>query len=156
MYWAERIVGASFLLAALGAVWRSLTLGLGSGGGGPGPGLFSFVLGICLGVLSLAWLLTRRDTSRASRFLPERAGMHRILQMLGAQMAFIAIISRVGYQLTAFGFMLFLVKVVGRHKLKVAIPVSAVFSFGLYYVFQSWLEVPLPRSSIGFLRELGL
>jgi hypothetical protein len=33
---------------------------------------------------------------------------------------------------------------------------AAVFSFGTAYVFETWLGVWLPRSSIGFLADLGL
>jgi putative tricarboxylic transport membrane protein len=126
---------------------------------GPGPGFFPLWLGVVLGVLSIIWLFqVSRGPGEALEpgFIPNRRGLVRILSVLVAMALFSGVVEDLGFQLTMLIFLGLLLTTLGRQKLIVTAIVSLVGSFGVYYVFNHWLDVRLPASSIDFLRNLGL
>ncbi len=126
---------------------------------GPGPGFFPFWLGTTLGVLSIIWLVqasTGPKEAMEAGFIPSRQGLVRILSVLVAMVLFGFWVDDLGFQLTMLIFLGALLMLLGRQKLIVTAAVALVGSFGVYYVFKHWLDVPLPASSIDFLRNLGL
>lgn len=138
------------------AISRAPELGLFEDGN-PGPGLLTFFLGIALALLTMVWLvqsvLRRRVTSsdsesaEPSRF-PDRAALARIGSVVAAQVAFVVTLPLLGFRLTSVAFLLFLSYVIGEQRLRIAIPVAILFSFGSYHAFVAWLEVPLPTSPL--------
>ena len=126
---------------------------------GPGPGFFPLWLGVVLGGLSLAWLVResgRSGKSKGGAFLPPRAGIVRILSMLAALTAMAGLMNLLGFQLTMFLFLLFLLMVMGRQTLWVTLVVALLCSVGVYHLFGGYLDVALPASSVKFLASLGL
>lgn len=126
---------------------------------GPGPGFFPFWLGLMLVLLSITWLVQVSigpGGSIKQSFLPDRRGLVRVLSVLGALTLFGWVVEGLGFQLTMLIFLGFLLVVLGRQNLIVTATVAVVGSFGVYYIFRYWLDVPLPASSIEFLRNLGL
>jgi len=126
---------------------------------GPGPGFFPFWLGAALGILSIIWLIqASREPEGAleAGFIPKRLGLVRILSVLVAMVLFACVLDDLGFQLTMLIFLGVLLIALGRQKLIVTAAVALVGSFGVYYVFKHWLDVPLPTSSVDFLRNLGL
>ena len=60
-----------------------------------------------------------------------------------------------GYQLAMFLFVLFHLLVLGRRRLLLSLVLALVCSVGVFVVFTRFLTVPLPASSIPFLRDMG-
>ncbi len=126
---------------------------------GPGPGFFPFWLGACMAVLSLGWLAQctfRPSASAGSDPLPGRAGLLRVAAILIALVLVAALMDLLGFQVVIFAFLLFTLTMLGRQNPVLMLLLALIGSVGVYYAFNTWLEVHLPESSIDFLRNLGL
>jgi len=126
---------------------------------GPGAGFLPFWVGAFLAVLSLIWLVQvsyQRVSGGADRLLPDRAGARRILSILSALVVCAALMNLLGFSLTMFGFLFFLLSALGRRSLIVTIVIAIAGGFGVCYAFEHWLGVLLPKSSLAFLSGFGL
>jgi len=126
---------------------------------GPGPGFFPFWLGTVLGVLSLVWLVQvsgRSGRPKDGAFLPGQAGIVRIVSSLAALVALAGLMNPLGFQLTMFLFLVFLLMVLGRQRLWMTLIIALLGSVGVYHVFGSYLDVSLPLSSMAILANIGL
>ena len=126
---------------------------------GPGAGFFPLWLGGLLAVLSVIWLVQVSigpQEPMEAGFIPSRQGIIRVLSVLAALALFAWVVETLGYQLTMLVFLGTLLIVLGRQNLIVTAAVAIGGSFGVYYIFTKGLDVPLPMSSIEFLRNLGL
>lgn len=129
---------------------------------GPGPGFFPFWLGLLMAILSTIWLVQigigwKRDAgSDAAHFLPERAGLVRVLSIIGSLGLMVVFVETIGFQLSMFAFLVFLLVALGRVSTRLTVIVAVLGSFGLNYVFTTWLDVQLPVSSLPVLAGLGL
>jgi hypothetical protein len=126
---------------------------------GPGPGFFPFWISAVLAVLSGIWLVQtlREPTTPLDKdFVPDRDGVLRILAVVGSVTAMGFLMDIIGFQLSAFAFLVFLLFALGRQNIVVTLVIAAAGSFGLYAVFTHYLDVSLPMSTIPFLLSLGL
>ena len=125
---------------------------------GPGPGFFPFWLGLMMGGLSIIWLIQvsrQSGKSEDGKFLPERKGIFQILSIL-LSLSATAVMGVIGFQLTMFLFMIFLLRVVGQTSLWTTLIIALVSSFGVFHLFGRYLDVQLPASSLTVLAALGL
>jgi hypothetical protein len=126
---------------------------------GPGPGFFPLWLGGALTLVSFLWLVqVRRAPAQPeiSNLWPGRSGMLRIAGVLGS-LAFVAFtIDLIGFRLSMFAMLGFLLLTLGRQRRLVALAVAVAGSFGAYYVFSTWLGVSLPNATLEWLAGLGL
>lgn len=155
---ANLMIGAGFVVVGLYAAREALDMTLFTEIG-PGSGFFPFVLGSILAGLSMIWLvgiITKPAEGAGQDFLPNRGGIGRIGAIMVSLFLFALLVDIVGFQLTMFVFLLFLLVVLGRQNPLLTLLISIVGSFGIYYVFKNWLDVQLPASSIEFLSNLGL
>jgi putative tricarboxylic transport membrane protein len=130
---------------------------------GPGPGFFPFWLSLILGLLSAVWIvqiirsLPKPEKGRKEeKLLPVGGGLLRLLSIVGALCFMIVLMEPLGFQLPMFAFMIFLLIVLGRVKLRTTLVIAAIGSFGLFRVFTMLLDVQLPQSAIPFLAGIGL
>jgi putative tricarboxylic transport membrane protein len=126
---------------------------------GPGPGFFPFWLGVVMGGLSLIWLVQvsrRAGRPKDAAFLPERSGILRILAILAALAVMSAVMDWLGFQVSMFLFLVFLLRVLGQQTLWLTAVVAVLGSVGVYHVFGGYLDVQLPAASIALLARLGL
>jgi putative tricarboxylic transport membrane protein len=126
---------------------------------GPGSGFFPFWLGAVAGVLSLIWLIQvsrRSGRPKDGAFLPERAGIGRILAILAALGAMAGLMDLLGFQLMMFAFLVFLLMFLGQQKVWMTLVIALVGSVGVYHVFSRYLDVQLPAATVKFLAHLGL
>lgn len=125
---------------------------------GPGGGFFPFWLGVIMGGLTLGWLIQeiRREEKNESPFFPQGADIMRIIFTIIALVAISSFINLLGFQLSMFLFLTFLIKILGRQGLAVSLVVAFLGSFGVYHIFTRFLDVMLPVSTIKFLSNLGL
>ena len=119
---------------------------------GPGPGFFPLWYGIALLVLSLlliGWSV-RRGAAPESGARVNWRDVGRALTAWAAFTACITLLKVLGF-LLSFGLMtLFVVAVMYRRPLKVALPVAAGTALGFYLVFPLALNVSLPVGVLGF------
>jgi putative tricarboxylic transport membrane protein len=118
---------------------------------GPGPGFFSFWLGLILILLAgndIIGCARRPAEPLPADFLPDREGRLRILYIGVALTAAIFLLEPLGFSLSMVLFCVFLLRAVGRQSWWATLLISAVGSFGTFYLF-NLLQVPLPRGFWG-------
>ncbi len=149
---AYQIAGVVFLLLAAFVARESLALKFYTSNG-PGPGFFPFWLSVALGLLAVLMILKatfREPEPMPEGFFASRAGYLRAGAIVLALAVTTALIEIVGFPITMFVTILFLLFALGRPSLIVTLVVSAVGSFGCFYLFDRWLKVPLPTGFFGF------
>ena len=126
---------------------------------GPGPGFFPFWLGLALSGLAAWWFIksTREPAEPLPEgFFPDKSGAMRVASIVIALIVLCFLLQEIGFQITMFAFLLFLLIALGRQALPLTLVLSLLGSFGTYHVFTRYLDVQLPASSIEVLRNLGL
>ncbi len=148
------LIATGVMLAlCLFAIWQSLLLPL-IDKLGPGPGFFPFWLSLIGAAFSLALLigLIRKppvDVPGAEPVLPEAYGARRIAAIVGALGVTTLLMEVIGFQLAMLAFNAALVVALGERRW-IAIAIFALAgSFGVHYVFTTWLDVLLPAGMLG-------
>jgi len=125
---------------------------------GPGPGFFPFCIGLGIAVLSLIWLAQatwRPVPAMPADFLPERPQLFGLVVIVAAMAAFGMLLRPLGFNLAMLGLLLFLFFVIDRKHAVAKLAIAFIGSFGVHYVFEELLRVPLPYASLPLLRSLG-
>lgn len=152
-----RLIATGAMLAfCLFALWQSLLLSL-TDRLGPGPGFFPFWLALIGITLALALLVSMwrapRETSEASaeevRILPHGWGALRCLAIVGLVAAVTVAMEFVGFRLAMLVFNAALVIALGERRWWIIAVFAVLGSFGVYYVFTTWLDVLLPTGQFG-------
>lgn len=126
---------------------------------GPGPGFFPVLIGIALTLLSAVWLVQatlKPAAISASDVLPPRRDLVTLVAAVGALIAFMLLLRPLGFNLTMLGLLLFLFFLIDRDHPVAKLVIAFLGSFGVHYVFEQLLRVPLPFASLPLLRQLGL
>lgn len=148
----NQIAGVAFLLLAVWVAWQALKMRFYSHLG-PGPGFFPFWLALALGVVSLAMLV--QATVGASEpkpvgFVPDRRGILRVIAVFVALALTAALLEPLGFRLTMFAALAFLLVALGQQNWFVTLAVASAGSFGAFLLFDRWLRVTLPTGIFGF------
>lgn len=110
----------------------------------PGPGFFPWWTSLGLGFLSLVLL---GSSLRGRPALPtEGAGGRwgRVAGVLAVLGVYALVLEPIGYPITTFLLVLFMLRVTEPHPWPVALGVALLAAGGSYLVFGVWLKVPLP------------
>jgi hypothetical protein len=147
-----QLLGAGALVA-LGLVfaWRSLAaMPLGTAAN-PGPGAAPLLLA---GLLIVAGLWTAvavaggpREATEESRL--DRPGLRHAAFVMGAAAFAASAIGYLGYRLTVFVVLFFLIRIVERKPIGAALSLSLALAFGTYWLFVRVVKVPLPIGVFG-------
>lgn len=120
---------------------------------GPGPGFFPIWLSVITGALSLALFFQttwgRSLADATAGHLPERQGFVRIMVIMVALVACLALLDPLGFRISLFLFLLFLPFGLGMRNWWVILIFAVAGSFGIFHVFYYWLKVPLPMGVFG-------
>jgi putative tricarboxylic transport membrane protein len=148
-----RLIATGVMLAfCLFALWQSLLLSL-TDRLGPGPGFFPFWLALIGAVLAVALLITtfREAVDPADaevRILPYGPGAKRWLAIVLLLAAAAVAMEIVGFRLAMFVFNAVLVIALGERRWWLIALFAALGSFGVHYLFTTWLDVLLPDGRI--------
>lgn len=153
-----QVTGLIFFGIGLLLVFQGQALKI-QGDFGPAPGFFPFWVGIALSAMSLLWFAQvslAPAPALPADFIPERPQLRAIIVVVLALIAFMLLLRPIGFNLAMLGLLLLLFFAAGRDHPIAKIVIAFAGSFGLHYVFEQILRVPLPFASIEFLRQLGL
>ena len=148
---ADRIAGAALLVLALAFSAGALGHYTYWGPNGPGPAFLPFWLGLAMAVLAalmLAGALRSRDPGAA--WLPGAGGLKRLALVLGATVAFVALMSVLGMALATVLFLVTLMRRLDRVAWPLTLAVALAVAGVNYLVFTYWLRVPFPVGVFGF------
>jgi putative tricarboxylic transport membrane protein len=153
-----RLIATGVMLAfCLFALWQSLLLSL-TDRLGPGPGFFPFWLALIGAVLAVALLFTTfrepvepaEPVDAAVRIMPHGAGGKRWLAIVALLAAVTVVMEYTGFRLAMLVFNVALVVALGERRWWIIAVFAVLGSYGVYYVFTTWLDVLLPVGQIGF------
>jgi hypothetical protein len=148
----DRLAGLFFLLVGIFFALYARSVEIGNWNR-PGPGFLPLWGGLTLSAMSLALLLktiSPKGFKKVYPFFPEKESWKRVLLTFSALAAYNLLLAPLGFGLTTFLFIFFLVKVIfpqtWRRSLMVAIS-GAVVS---HLLFIEFLETQLPGGIFGF------
>ena len=142
----DQIAGAAIAVLGAYVAWASGEYPFGTLAE-PGPGSLPFVLALILASFGIA-LALRASMISESRVVSFTDLPHALvlLAVLGAAALSI---ERAGYRLSVALMLLFLLAVIERRNLLVALSLAAGMAFGSFYLINDVLRVPLPLGPWG-------
>jgi putative tricarboxylic transport membrane protein len=143
----DRAGGGGLALLALGVLWESRVLPVGTWRE-PGPG--AMPVGVALVALALGVALVARGGSAPPLARVGWSEAPRAMVVVAALVFLALAFERLGYRLSVFATVLFLVAVVERRSALAAVAYAAGLAGGSFFLFNGLLKVPLPRGPFGF------
>lgn len=146
------LISSVFLfLVSLGFISGGFHFGFGSWRN-PGPGLLSVTFGIVLMVLS-TFLLTMTLTktlgeAETKQFWNKKGSWKPVLYTTLSLIAYILILKPIGFILTTFLFVFFLMRFICKKRWFISIGTALIFSLVSYCLFSYLLGTPLPKGNI--------
>jgi|SRR5919109_3465347 hypothetical protein len=143
----DRVSGSALVLFALGVIWESRVLPLGTLRQ-PGPAFIPVLLALLLVIFGIFVVVTggRAPLLSSIRWTEWRHAV----AILAASLFSVFVIERLGYRLTMFLVLGFLVKIVEKRGWLLSLVFAFTLSFGSFFVFYTILRVPLPEGPLGF------
>jgi len=148
---ADQIAGAGLLL--LGVAFSGMALWKYTywGPTGPGSGFLPFWLGLAMAVLAAGLLLgTRRGREPGARWLPEGAGLRRLVAVLGVTAGLVVVLKIVGMVVGTVLFLVAILRFVERMRWRSTLAIAVGTAAVNYLIFTYWLRVPFPLGVLGF------
>jgi hypothetical protein len=138
------------MIVSAGTVFLSSKLPFGSFAT-PGAGFLPFSVGVLMFLLSLILFIQSFSKEEEGRkALWATGGTGRVLLILLSLVLYGLFLEKLGFILTTFLLMGFLLLGIGKVRKSVVILLSLISSLGCYGVFQVWLNVQLPKGIFGF------
>lgn len=143
----DRVSGSALVLLGLFIMWERRVLPLGTHGQ-PGPGYLPLLLAVLLVILG-GLLALRGGGSAPLRTVVWSEAPH-ALAILACTVFATALLERLGYRVTMVIVLGFLFGVMERLRLWQVAALTLGLSLGTFWLFDSFLRVPLPRGGWGF------
>lgn len=143
----DRGAGAVFAAFSLLVLWESHKIPFGTMAE-PGPGALPVLLGLTLLVCSITVFMGGRVGERVSDI--RWTEWRHAVAILGTSSFMALALERLGYRLTMFVALLALVTLVERKGWIAGGVFAGSFSLSTYFLFNTLLQVPLPKGPFGF------
>ena len=156
---ADRIVAIGLIFVSLGVAWKATELPVGIlPKEGPGGGFLPFwlslgIAAVALMVLIQSLLASRRDKSDTTSegVFMSREGLRDLMRVGLPGMIMILLIGVISVYFSAALFIFYCLFIVGGHNLKTSLGVSIGVPVVVYYIFEKFLIIPLPKGYAEFL-----
>jgi putative tricarboxylic transport membrane protein len=145
---SKRDIGVAALTLIFGAAaaYESAKLPFGTVHS-PGQGFFPWWISAVIFLLAL-FLLFQALTSRSSVAREVSGRIAKVAALLVILAAYTFLLEPLGYPLSTFLLVLFMLRAIDRQRWAVALGMAAITSIGSYVVFAIWLSIPLPRGPL--------
>ena len=148
---ADRIAGAGLLALAVAFSAGALRQYTYWGENGPGSAFLPFWLGIVMAVLATVLLVGAfRSRDPGPAWLPSGDGLRRLVLVVAATVAFVALLGVIGMTTGTVLFLVVLMRFLDRQPWPLTIAVAVAVAGLNALVFARWLHVPLPVGPFGF------
>jgi putative tricarboxylic transport membrane protein len=143
----ELVVAALFMATAclimydnwrIGARWTD----------GPEAGYFPFRVGVIMFIASAVTFGVNLLARAPSAHFVERSQLKLVLQVLIPTVVFVLTIGYLGIYLAAALFIAFFMWWLGKYPLYKILPVAILIPIALFFMFEIWFLVPLPKGPI--------
>ena len=143
----DKGTGIILLIISILFVLESLKISGSAYGSAIGPKTYPLILGIILGLLSLRLLYesfkSKAESKEKADFDYKKFGVIFIAAIL-----YVFLLEIIGYVLSTFLFLLIAFQVMEKGKILSTIIISAIFTFGVYFMYVSLLGGSLPKFSL--------
>jgi putative tricarboxylic transport membrane protein len=146
----DRFTSLAFLIIGIGFIYQSINISKSAYGSNVGPNIFPMGLGLILVLLSLRLLYETFQYKQGDK-AKESLDYKRFGIILISAILYALFLENVGYVISTFLFLLIGFQTMEKGKWVSSLLISAVFSFGIYYVYVDILSGTLP----GFPTWLG-
>ena len=146
MLTVDRVAGAALAVFAAAVLWESRRLPLGSVSN-PGPAYMPVVLG-ALGLVGGIIIAVLGADSAPASSIGWREWRHTVAIFGACAFAALAL-ERLGYRLTIFIALVFLLGVIERKRAVPTLVLAVAFAAGSFLLFDTLLRVQLPRGPFG-------
>jgi len=145
----DAVVALLFMALAVVVMWDSHSIGSSWASDGPEAGYFPFYIGLIMFIASLGTLVQAvlTKTPDLSSFV-EKDQLKSVLQVLVPTAVFVALIPWLGIYVAGALFIAFFMISMGKYSLVKAIPVSLVVPVALFFLFEIWFLIPLPKGPV--------
>ncbi len=117
----------------------------------PGPVVFPLLLGLSLLILSIIFFVQSRSSpSSAFSSLFSKGEVLRVIYLLGAFFLCVITLEWIGFVVSIFALMVFLLTGIGGKRIAGSIFFSLISSLSIYVIFTRLLGVRLPRGVLWF------
>lgn len=117
----------------------------------PKGGFFPFLISAIIFILSLYLFISTISTTKGN---PQSGfflnGLKRLVPFISVTIIYALFLEQLGFLLSTFIFMVFLLKIMGQPGWRFAVLFSLISVIFCWLCFQKWLGVPLPTGIISF------
>jgi hypothetical protein len=154
---AELVVALLTMVAGLTVAIASYQLGARWGSDGPQAGYFPFYVGlfICIGsaVNFLAGLSMR--TAVNTKLFVSWLGLRRVAAVFVPAMFYVAGIYLVGIYVSSLFYIAGFMVLLGKYRLAKSLAIGFGVSIALFFMFEIWFQVLLPKGAYNILSFVG-
>lgn len=149
----DRVMGFLWMLLGITISIWSATFPFG-GMSDPGPGYLPLACGLIIGLLGTVLLFSpakpeaNQPIKHGKSIFPRGAAARRVLLTIASMGFCAAVMSILGFVLSAFFMSLFLMRSVGPVKWKTAIFFAILYSFCSFFIFKVLLKTQLPVGTL--------
>lgn len=145
----EIVVALAFLLVAGIVINDSLRLGMGWGADGPEAGYFPFYMAVAIALASLVNLYQAafRGAGAGQSFV-SRSGFIKVVTVLIPLLIYVAAIRYVGIYVASAAYITLFMWYFGKYPVWHGLPVGAGIALALFFMFEVWFLVPLPKGPL--------
>ena len=150
----EQVYNLFWVLLSVGICIESFRLQIWDSASGPVAGFIPFLAGILLGVSGLLMFISgwskKADKEGRERFWPERVATRRIVFVLAGLCAMAYFMPILGFLITSILMIAFLLRFIEPQKWIFVILTSLSCCLLVYWLFNRFLEVSLPKGLLSF------
>jgi putative tricarboxylic transport membrane protein len=152
---AEIVVALLLLGGCAVVIFDSVRLGFSwNEGEGPAPGYFPFYVALILGLSSLVNLLGALRGRGADEIFVAARPFGRVLAVLIPSLMYVGLIQYLGIYLASAIFITLFMVTLGRENPLKALGVGVLVPLALFFMFERWFLVPLPKCSIEYCEQI--
>jgi hypothetical protein len=146
---ADIVVALILIGVGLVVVIDSLRLGIGWDTDGPKAGYFPFYTGLLIVASSAGTILvTLLRRGKADGSFVNREQLGHVLKVLVPSAIYVALIGVIGIYVSSALFIGIFMRWLGRFRWHIIIPVSIAVPLFLFFMFEIWFKVPLPKGPL--------
>jgi putative tricarboxylic transport membrane protein len=145
------VVALLFLVVCGVVIFDSSRLGVGwREGEGPAPGYFPFYVAVLMAaasVINLVRAIAGSEKDAGDAFV-SKIGFSRVMQVLLPTIVYVGLIQFLGIYVASAIFIMGFMLVFGSHSILTTICVGIGVPLSLFFMFERWFLVPLPKGPL--------
>ncbi len=140
-------LGGATLAFVAGSLYESTRISVTGSSSDPGPAAYPQLILVAIGICGLVIMLARPEPVGEQ----QRRSWATVAGVLGGLVLYVFCLQFIGYIVSTIIFLVLMLILAGERRWGIGLLYAAGISFGLYFVFSTYLSVSLP---IGLVEEL--